>query len=152
VPGQGPSPIPASWQGVVTPLPSEVASATGPMGPPAGSTGFTHAETGSNQGTTHCLRALEQAGLQAQGRAPDAFRAPPEVTGPGTLFPSLVVALGNVGLTVMQRLRENLNTYTAPLTQLQHLRFLLVDTDPDVMRNATRGASSLSAGEILLAP
>src|SRR6185312_10095082 len=51
-----------------------------------------------------------------------------------------------------------------PLSQLTHLRFLLLDTDPEVIRAATHGsplaqasgagtsAGALAANEVLLAP
>jgi hypothetical protein len=70
------------------------------------------------------------------------------------LFPALVIGLGQLGLTVLQRLREHLSRRVGPPADLPHLRLLLVDTDPEVMRGATRGqpGASLSAGEILLAP
>lgn len=133
------SSVPQTWQGILTPAPSSVPQ-TANIRPGV--------ETGSSsQGATHCIRAVDQAVL-GEG----AFRAPPEISGSGSLFPALVIAIGQVGLTVMQRLREILHQQVAPLTQLTHLRFLLVDTDPEVMRVATRGAggAGLSASEVLL--
>ena len=63
--------------------------------------------------------------------------APPEVTGDGALFPALVVGVGAVGLTVLQRLRENLHRRFGSLANVPHLRLLLLDTDPEVVRTAT---------------
>jgi serine/threonine protein kinase len=127
------------------------------------------ADTGSHQGTTHCLRAVDPVVLKAPDE--NAFRAPPEIKGPGSLFPAIVIGLGQMGLTVLQRLRENLHASVsfAPgtrgpdnqwqanlsaLSQLPHLRFLLIDTDPEVIRTATRGhpSTSLTAGDVVLAP
>ena len=108
--------------------------------------------TGSAQGTTHCLRGIDPAVLKAPDVA--TFTAPPEIKGTGALFPAVVIGLGQMGMTVMQRLREHLHTQVAPLASLQHLRFLLIDTDPEVMRTATRGHANaaLTASEVILAP
>ncbi len=50
-------------------------------------------------------------------------------------------------------MRETLNTHLAPVDQLGHLRFSLIDTDPEVMRTATRGhaTASLAASDVILA-
>ncbi|MFO0841053.1 MAG: tubulin-like doman-containing protein [Gemmataceae bacterium] len=135
--------VPHSWQGVVTPMPPSVPPTAHlrPAPPP---------DTPSSQGATHSLRALDQAVLEPTQAG---FRAPPEAQGPGCLFPSLVIGLGQVGLTVLQKVRGLLNLQVAPLTQLPHLRFLLIDTDSEVMRLASRGPGSvgLTAGEVVLA-
>jgi serine/threonine protein kinase len=102
--------------------------------------------------TTYNIRAIDLAMLK-NPESP-AVTAPPEIKGTGTLFPAVIVGLGQVGLTVMQRLREELTTSVAPAGLLPHLRFSLIDTDPEVMRLATRGnpSASLSASEVILAP
>jgi hypothetical protein len=106
-------------------------------------------DTGSGQGTTHCLRALEPSVLKEE----EGFHAPPEIKGPGTLFPAVVIGLGQTSLPILQRLRASLQTSVAPLAQLPHLRFLLIDTDPEVIRHATRGQPSarLAASDVVLA-
>lgn len=132
--------LPGSWQAIVTPPPSSgTAHLRSPM-----------AETPSAQGATQCIRALDQAVLAPSG---GGFLAPPEINGPGCLLPGLVIGLGQVGLTLIQKVRELVHRHVAPLTQLTHLRFLLLDTDADVLRLASRGAGSVSltAGEVLLA-
>src|SRR5262249_60809706 len=116
----GVSPIAPSWHGTGSTVGPATANIRGPA-----------PENGSNQGATHSLKALEPAILQAKA---DARAVPQEITGPGTLFPALVIGLGQVGLTVMQKLREDLSSQLAPLSQLPNLRFLLLDTDPEVMR------------------
>jgi hypothetical protein len=102
---------------------------------------------------TQNLRVGDPAVLRAQGRA-EPPRAPQEITGPGVLFPALIVGLGQVGLTVLHKVRELLHIHVAPLTQLGNLRFLLLDTDPEVVRLATRGQASTALGpaETLLTP
>jgi hypothetical protein len=62
--------------------------------------------------------------------------------------------VGQLGTTVLQDLRGRLHNQFGSLGQVPHLRLLLLDTDPEVMRAATRGptASALSAGGVLLAP
>jgi hypothetical protein len=107
-------------------------------------------ELGTN--TTYNIRAIDLAMLK--GEEAPVVVAPPEIKGTGTLFPAVIIGLGQMGLSVMQRLREELNTSVAPPGQLPNLRFSLIDTDPEVMRLATRGnpAATLSANEVLLAP
>lgn len=129
-----------SLQGAVTPGPSSL---------PA--TAHADALMDSAQGATHSLRALDNA--MAASPVATQFRAPPEIKGPGCLFPALMIGCGQVGLSVLHKTREILHTQFGSLTQLPHLRFLLLDTDPEIMRQATRGpaGASLSAGEVLLA-
>jgi len=106
----------------------------------------------SNPSVTHSLRSLEAAVLQSETAA--VRTAPPEVTGDGALFPALVVGVGAVGLTVLQRLRENLHRRFGSLANAAHLRLLLLDTDPEVVRTATTGrpGAALSGSDVLLAP
>lgn len=105
----------------------------------------------SNPGkSTHHIRALEAL---LQGQAPDKRQAPAEINGDGALLPALVVGLGQLGMTVLQRLREHLTGRFGSMSALPQLRTLLLDTDPEVMRAATRGpGGSLSAGDVVLAP
>jgi hypothetical protein len=104
----------------------------------------------SQSGTTYSLRALEGAILQCQA----ARKAPPEVKGDGVLQPGLIVGLGSLGMGVLQRLRESLCRRFGSLSQAPHLRLLLIDTDAEVVRTATRGASgaALSAADVLITP
>jgi eukaryotic-like serine/threonine-protein kinase len=106
----------------------------------------------SNGGATAFLRGMDAAVLQAETAA--ARKAPTEITGDGALFPSLIVGVGAVGMTVLQKLRENLCRRFGSLAQAPHLRLLLLDTDPDVVRAATAGrpGAALSGSEVLLAP
>jgi serine/threonine protein kinase len=101
----------------------------------------------SSQGVTHPLRALEEAVLSTPVRKP-----PPEIKGDGCLFPALVVGVGQSALGVLQRLREGVQERFGSLAQLPQLSTLLIDTDPEVMRLATRGKPgvALSASEVLL--
>ena len=55
--------------------------------------------------------ALEAAGAR-RGSRRDPQRRPTEMQGEGVLFPALVIGLGQMGLPVLQRLRESL---AAPL-------------------------------------
>src|SRR5262245_42037501 len=60
--------------------------------------------------------------------------APPEQTGPGSLFPALVVGLGHFGHLVLQRLRRTLRERfgNAPLP---HLRMLYIDTEQEKLQS-----------------
>ena len=94
------------------------------------------------------------SGAVLQEATATCHKAPPEAHGDGALFPALVVGVGAVGMTVLQRLRENLHRRFGSLAQAPHLRLLLLDTDPDVMRSATTGrpGAALSGSDVLLAP
>ncbi len=65
--------------------------------------------------------------------------APPEVSGPGSLRPTLVIGLGQAGLRVLQRLRFDLNERYGPPEMMPIVRTLYVDTDPDALDDAGRG-------------
>jgi serine/threonine protein kinase len=88
----------------------------------------------------------------AIGTAPR--QAPAEVRGEGTLFPALVVGVGQLGLEVLQRLRASIVKRFGSASQLPNVRLLLVDADPEALKAATRGpaSSALSVQEVLLAP
>ncbi len=105
----------------------------------------------SNPCTTDALRG---EGAAPSGTAAEPRKAPPEVNGNGVLFPALVLGLGQLGLSVVQRLRQRLHTRFGGLECLPHLRLLVLDTDPEVVRTAGRAAAAarLSEAEVLLAP
>ena len=105
----------------------------------------------SHAGPTDFLRSVDAAVLQTEpivGR-----KAPVEVSGDGALFPSLIVGVGAVGMTVLQKLRENICRRFGSVAEAPHLRLLLLDTDPDAVRTATAGrpGAALTASEVLLA-
>ena len=106
----------------------------------------------SHSGQTEFLRGTEAAVLQ--GGAAVSRKAPAEITGEGVLFPSLIVGVGAVGMAVLQKLRENICRRFGSVSQAPHLRLLLLDTDPDVVRTATTGrpGTALAGNEVLLAP
>jgi hypothetical protein len=64
----------------------------------------------------------------------------------------VLVGLGQLGLAVVERLRDHLHTQAAPLALLPNLRFLVLDTDPDALRNATRTSSGAAAGRARFSP
>lgn len=89
-------------------------------------------------------------------------QCPPEINGNGVLVPALIIGLGHLGMTVVQRLKHELDLRLGGLERLPHLRLLVLDTDPEVIRAATRGCSGngvspveggrLSETNLLLAP
>src|SRR5262249_32577141 len=108
--------------------------------------------TGSHHvGKTQVIRPSENPLLQ--DTCPQVRKAPPEVNGDGVLFPAVIVGLGQLGMTVLQRVRESLTCQFGAMSALPHVRTLLLDTDPEVMRAATRGpGGNLTAGDVVLAP
>ena len=106
----------------------------------------------SHPALTLSIRAIEGSVLQEAVAA--VRKAPPEVRGDGALFPALVVGVGAVGMTVLQRLREDLHRRFGSVSQATHLRLLLLDTDPEVVRSATAGrpGAALTGGDVLLTP
>jgi serine/threonine protein kinase len=120
---------------------------------------------GSSPGTTTFIRSLVSP---LRSSDPGLRKAPAEVSGEGVLFPALVIGLGQVGMQVLQQLRYGLASGLGSPETLAHIRLLLLDTDPEVLRQATRGARApgndvpgvhpelaegkLTAAEVALAP
>ncbi|HET6574427.1 MAG TPA: tubulin-like doman-containing protein [Fimbriiglobus sp.] len=63
--------------------------------------------------------------------------APPEVTGPGTLRPALVIGLGYSGLGVLAKFRKLASDRFGAPEKRPLIRVLAVDTDPDAAAAAT---------------
>jgi serine/threonine protein kinase len=105
----------------------------------------------SNPGTTQFIRALE--GTIPGGQAGELRKAPPETDGDGVLFPALVLGIGQLGMTVVQRLRHHLHQRFGGMDRLPHVRLMVLDTDPEIVRAATRGddGARLSETDVLLA-
>ncbi len=113
---------------------------------------------------TACLRPAQpvspSAVLQRNISAPNHVatlagqQRPPEISGSGVLFSALVIGLGHLGTSVVQRLRHELHLRVGGMERLPHVRLMVLDTDPDVVRIATRGADCVRLNEsnILLAP
>ncbi|HTU93464.1 MAG TPA: tubulin-like doman-containing protein [Gemmataceae bacterium] len=145
---------------------------TGPTAPslvtnlvPAKEAGNENQELELNEPVTACLRKSRKPGshpgmtrfvdsLNSIPAPTEVRRAPPEIIGKGVLFPALVIGVGQLGMGVVQRLRQELHRRFGGMERLPHLRLMVLDTDPEVVRSATRGADGarLSETEVLLAP
>ncbi len=78
--------------------------------------------------------------------------APPERTGDGLLFPSLVVGLGRTGLETLRAVRQIVHDRFHSVARVPTLRFLFIDTDPDDTTSAAAsGADPLPPHQVLLA-
>ena len=82
-----------------------------------------------------------------------------EVRGDGTLLPALVIGLGQTGLAALQQFRAQaqashggVGKRVAFLDRLPHLRTLVIDTDPEVVRLASQGEGALPPSDVLLTP
>jgi serine/threonine protein kinase len=82
-----------------------------------------------------------------------AATAPPEKTGEGELFPALIVGIGQMGLSVLQRLRQEVQENYGSAGSLPHVGLLYLDTDPESPTAATRPVQGapLAPSEVLLA-
>src|SRR5262249_55872567 len=123
---------------------------------------------------TQCLRSLtaslpeRRLGPPPDQKAQGPVKVPAEQTGEGVLFPALVIGLGSLGLNVLRRLHTQMQEQRSPgqlgggagflgaaADDLQHLRFLIIDTDPEVLRQiggpAGRGPG-LTAANLVLTP
>lgn len=79
--------------------------------------------------------------------------APVEFKGTGILFPALVIGIGQTGLNVVQQVRGALHDRFGTVDLLPNIRLLAIDTDPDAITAAARGAKGLglTSRELLLA-
>src|SRR5262249_55066012 len=133
------------------------------------------ANSDSAQNATQCLRSLtaslpeRRPGPPPDQKAQGPVKVPAEQTGEGVLFPALVIGLGSLGLNVLRRLHAEMEEERLPgqpggvagflgaaaADDLPHLRFLIIDTDPEVLRQiggaAGRGPG-LTAANLVLTP
>ncbi len=77
--------------------------------------------------------------------------APPEKTGPGVLFPALIVAVGQTGLAVVRALRAMIRDGFESVDAIPHVRFVYIDTDPESTAAATQGTDALPPRDVVLA-
>jgi hypothetical protein len=105
----------------------------------------------SHPGTTQFIRCLDGT---SPSHAGELLRAPPEINGNGCLVPALVLGLGQLGMTVVQRMRQRLHQRFGGMDRLPHLRLMVLDTDPEIVRAATRGpdGARMSEADVLLTP
>jgi serine/threonine protein kinase len=84
---------------------------------------------------------------------PESFDATREAAGDGLLTPALVIALGEGGLSVLDRLRQEIQARYGSASAVRCVRMLYLDTDTDAIREAMRGKdrSPLHPSETLLA-
>jgi eukaryotic-like serine/threonine-protein kinase len=109
---------------------------------------------------TQCIRGPSQT-AQGTARVPVSDEAE-EVSGDGVLAPALIIGLGGLGCAVLQAFRTAAGERFGSLEAIEHLRTLLIDTDPEVLRVATAGSDSgqataegpfaLTATDVLLTP
>src|SRR5262249_38396770 len=68
--------------------------------------------------------------LPETGRVGVPLTAPPEIKGAGVLYPALIIGLGQVGISVLMKLREALNDRFNTADATPNIRLLGVDLDP----------------------
>jgi hypothetical protein len=90
------------------------------------------------------------SGMTVTRMAAGERRAPPvreTVTGNGVLFPALVIGIGRVGLNVLHEMRHSMNERIGPPELLPNLRMMFIDSDPDILPEATEGDPSAVLNE-----
>lgn len=77
----------------------------------------------------------------------------PERPRQGQLLPALVIGLGELGLGVLKRLKQEIAEHFGTAEALPHVGMCLLDTDPSTLQMATRedGEQALRHREVLLA-
>ncbi|MCS7023095.1 MAG: protein kinase, partial [Gemmataceae bacterium] len=79
------------------------------------------------------LRCRSDTGAPPRSQLmPRAPSLPPERTGDGVLIPTCIIGLGNGGQRVVEALQNLLRQHWGDVRSLPHLRFLTIDTDPQV--------------------
>ncbi|MBI1916349.1 MAG: protein kinase [Planctomycetes bacterium] len=111
----------------------------------------------SAQGDVHVAVGAPAPAAPAPSVGIDVAAEEPE--GDGALTPLLVIGLGGLGAAVLQSLRTALDERFGSPEALPNVRLLLIDTDPDVLRQATSRSqesagrpSALTPEGVLLAP
>ena len=62
--------------------------------------------------------------------------APPRKTGDGSLFPALIVAIGETGRRVVEQFKRTIVDRYASAEKVPNVRILCIDTDPSRWANA----------------
>ena len=144
--GQGRTPPPTNLPPLIkpghgpnTPMPSL-------LGPGSGARLVTPSVGGSSPGQT-----LNRPVIFQTARMGSLGIAPPEKTGDGTLFPALVVAIGETGRRVVEQLKRAIVDRYASAEKVPNVRILYLDTDPESMGEAPAGdnQAALTAREVV---
>jgi len=85
------------------------------------------------------------------GRMGNMGIAPPEKTGAGSLFPALVIGLGNTGRRVLEQLKRIIANRYGRAEKIPNIRLLYVDTDPDTAVGSSENAGTLTPREVVTA-
>jgi eukaryotic-like serine/threonine-protein kinase len=131
-------PLSRSWTGYSTPLPGLV---TPKMAGPRTVGPVLQAAAGAT---------LQRATVIETGRMGALGIAPPERSGDGILFPSLVVGLGHTGLIALRRLRHMIRDRFGSCSAVPNVRFLYIDTDPDEIAASVNGIDAIPQHEATL--
>lgn len=94
---------------------------------------------------THLRRTAPDTGLVS-----NLPPAPQLRTGPGSLFPGIIIGVGGTGLAVLRGLRAAIAARWGSPT-LPNLRWLFIDTDQAAIDDAVTGAHPLRGEEVFLA-
>ncbi|HSQ58200.1 MAG TPA: tubulin-like doman-containing protein [Gemmata sp.] len=76
-------------------------------------------------------QTLNRPPIFQTGRMGSLGVAPPERSGDGTLFPALIVAVGQTGKRVVERLKKLLRERYGDPDRVPNIRILHIDTDPE---------------------
>ena len=110
--------------------------------------------TPSAAGTLAPAVTLQRPQIFQTGRMSAHGLAPPEKNGDGTLFPALVVGVGEIGRVVLEQLRRVIRDRYGTPEAIANVRFLYIDTDPEATARLAAPdapAGGLTARETILA-
>ena len=101
--------------------------------------------------TDNPAQTLNRPAVFQTGRMGSLGVAPPERTGDGSLFPALVVAVGQTGRRVVERLRQQLRERFGDPEKVPNIRVICIDTDPEAVPPTPPPPGGLTPREVVLA-
>jgi eukaryotic-like serine/threonine-protein kinase len=104
----------------------------------------------SNTPATAVLLQRAEEAQKAELEPAPCRSAPSEQQGDGVLFPSLVIGLGQLGGSVLQKVKAAITDRIGPMDRVPMMKLLFIDTDPESTLKAAEEESAcpLAAEEI----
>lgn len=120
-----------------------------PMFPPGSTPRLVTPMGAAGSGATPAL-TIQRPQVFQTARMSSLGIAPPEKTGDGVLFPAVVIGIGSTGLAVLKALKAMVRDRFGTAEAVPNLRFVYIDTDPEVTGTATQGADGMLPRDVVL--